>query len=150
LKGSIFPRNREAITIAEKILVNAAGNFYINDKPTGAVVGQQPFGGSRANETNDSIIVKAELPGVDPKGVDISISGDNLTIKGEKTEEKEEKGKHFHRVERSYGSFSRTISLPKSVNIDAVRAEYKNGILEINLPKIEEAKAKKIEVKTVG
>jgi HSP20 family protein len=102
------------------------------------------------SETNDSIIMKAELPGVDPKGVDISISGDNLTVKGEKTEEKEEKGKHFHRVERSYGSFSRTISLPKSVNIDAVKAEYKNGILEINLPKIEEAKAKKIEVKTVG
>jgi len=98
-------------------------------------------------ETDESVIVKAELPGIDPKGVDISISDDNLTIKGEKKEETEEKGKHFHRIERSYGSFSRTISLPKSVNIDKVKAEYKNGILEINLPKKEEAKAKKVEVK---
>ncbi len=101
------------------------------------------------SETNDSIIVKAELPGIAPKDVDVSTSGDILTIKGEKKEEKEQKGKHFHRVERSYGSFSRTINLPKSVNIDAVKAEYKNGILEMNLPKIEEAKARKIEVKTV-
>jgi 1-pyrroline-5-carboxylate dehydrogenase len=53
LTGAIFSRNREAIRMAEKILVNAAGNFYINDKPTGAVVGQQPFGGSRASGTND-------------------------------------------------------------------------------------------------
>ncbi len=101
------------------------------------------------SETYNNIIVKAELPGIAPKDVDVSTSGDILTIKGEKKEEKEQKGKHFHRVERSYGSFSRTISLPKSVNIDAVKAEYKNGILEINLPKIEEAKARKIEVKTV-
>jgi HSP20 family protein len=101
------------------------------------------------SETNDTIIVKAELPGIDPKSVDISISGDNLTLKGEKKEDREEKGKHFHRVERSYGSFSRIINLPKSVNVDAVRAEYKNGILEINLPKKEESKARKIEVKAV-
>lgn len=95
-------------------------------------------------ETNESLIIKAELPGIDPKGVDISITDDNLTIKGEKQEEKEDKGKHFHRVERSYGSFSRTINLPKSVNIDEVKAEYKNGILEINLPKKAEAKSKKL------
>ncbi|MFQ5963360.1 MAG: Hsp20/alpha crystallin family protein [Candidatus Scalinduaceae bacterium] len=99
------------------------------------------------SETNDNIIVKAELPGVDPKAVDISIAGDNLTIRGEKKEEKEEKGKHFHRIERSSGSFSRTINLPASVDSNKVQAEYKDGILKINLPKKEETKAKKIEVK---
>lgn len=99
------------------------------------------------SETDENVIVKAELPGIDPKEVDISIADNNLTIKGEKKEEADEKGKHFHRVERSYGRFSRTINLPKSVSTDNVKAEYKNGILEINIPKKEEAKAKKVEVK---
>ena len=98
-------------------------------------------------ETENDIIVKAEIPGIDPKDIDISITGDNLTIKGEKKEEKEKTGKCYHRVESSYGSFKRTITLPVSVDIDKVTADGNNGLLEITLPKKEESKAKKISVK---
>ena len=99
------------------------------------------------SETDENIIVKAEVPGIEPKDIDISISGDNLTIKGEKNAEKEEKGKNYHFVERSYGSFSRTIVLPASVKFEQVKAEYNKGILEITLPKSEKSKVKKIPVK---
>ncbi|MCF6148706.1 MAG: Hsp20/alpha crystallin family protein [Candidatus Kuenenia sp.] len=99
------------------------------------------------SETGDQVIVKAELPGIDPKEVDISIRGDTLLIKGEKKEEKEEKGKTFHRVECRYGSFSRTVTLPATIDADKVTAEYKNGVLEIAMQKKEEAKQKQIKVK---
>lgn len=99
-------------------------------------------------ETDNDIIVKAEIPGVDPKDIDISIIDDTLTIKGEKKEEKEDKGKSYHRIERSYGSFTRTINLPSHVLKDKVEAKDHKGILEITLPKMEEAKAKKITIKT--
>ncbi len=99
-------------------------------------------------ETSDNVIVRAELPGMDPKDVDISISGDTLTIKGEKREEKEDKGKSFYRVERSYGSFCRTISLPAGVEADKAKADYNNGVLEVTLPKSEKVKAKRIPIKT--
>lgn len=99
-------------------------------------------------ETNDTVVVKAELPGMEPKDVDISVSGGKLTIKGERKAEKEEKGKTFYRMERCYGSFSRTIELPASVEADKAKADYKNGVLEITLPKTEQVKAKKIPIKT--
>ena len=98
-------------------------------------------------ETDDNITVKAEIPGIDPKDIDISIVGETLTIKGEKKEEKENKGKHYHRVERSYGSFTRTIDLPTPVMTDKVKAEDHHGVLEITLPKMEKSEAKKITVK---
>ncbi|MEK6634865.1 MAG: Hsp20/alpha crystallin family protein, partial [Planctomycetota bacterium] len=82
-----------------------------------------------------------------PKEIDISIQGDTLTIKGEKKEEKEEKGKNYYRMERRYGSFSRSVDLPNSVNPNKVSAEYKNGVLEINLQKKEEVKPTQITVK---
>ena len=100
-------------------------------------------------ETDNDIIVKAEIPGVDPKNIDISIVDDTLTIKGEKKEEKEDKGKSYHRVERSYGSFARTITLPAHVKTDEVEAKNHQGVLEITLPKMEKTRAKKITVKSV-
>lgn len=99
-------------------------------------------------ETSDNVIVKVELPGVDPKGVDIAVTGENLTIKGEKREEKEDKGKNFYRVERAYGSFCRTVALPAAVEADKAKADYKDGVLEIKLPKSEKGKAKRIPIKT--
>lgn len=98
-------------------------------------------------ETDSDIIVKAEIPGVDPKDIDISIMGNILTIKGEKKEEKENKGKSYYRVERSYGSFIRTIDLPSHVKTDKVEAKDHHGVLEIILPKVEKSRAKKITVK---
>jgi len=98
-------------------------------------------------ETKNELVVKAEVPGMDPKDIDISLSDGVLTIKGEKRQEKEEKEADYHVVERSYGSFLRSVQLPKEVQSDKISASYKNGILKITLPKSEEAKKKEIKIK---
>jgi len=98
------------------------------------------------SETKDNLIVKTELAGVDPKDVDISLTGEVLTIKGEKKDEKEEKEENYHLMERSYGSFSRSMRLPVEVDQDKVKASYKNGVLKITLPKTEKTKSKAIKV----
>jgi len=99
------------------------------------------------SESKDSFIVKAELPGVEPKDVKASMSGDILTIRGEKKKELEEKDEHHHRVERYEGSFQRSFQLPTAVNRDKVEAIFDKGVLKVTLPKVEEAKKKEIEVK---
>lgn len=99
------------------------------------------------SETKNNYVVKAELPGIDPKDIDISLTENVLTIKGEKKQEKEEEGENYHFVERSYGSFTRSIRLPGQVQSDKVSATFKNGILKITLPKTEEAKKKEIKIK---
>lgn len=99
------------------------------------------------SETDKEVIVKAELPGMDPKEIDVSVRGDILTLAGERKQEKEEKGVNFHRVERSYGSFSRSIQLPAEVDTGKVEASYKDGVLRITLPKAKAAAVKKIQVK---
>lgn len=97
-------------------------------------------------ETDEEIVVTAELPGVKQDEVDITITDDVLTLKGEKKEEKEVKEKNYHRVERSYGSFQRSISLPTGVKSDEAKAAYKDGVLHITVPKAEEAKPKQIKI----
>ena len=87
------------------------------------------------------------MPGVDPKEIDVSMSGDVLHIQGEKREEREEKGKAFHRVERSYGAFRRSITLPATVKAERVEAETKDGVLTITLPKALESMPRRITVK---
>ncbi len=98
-------------------------------------------------ETADQVTIKVEIPGITPKDIDISLSGDVLTLKGEKKAEREEKGKNYHLVERSYGSFSRSLRLPAAVDADKIEATYKDGILIIACPKKEKVKPKVIEVK---
>lgn len=99
-------------------------------------------------ETDGNVEVRMDIPGMDAKDIDIQVNGNLLTISGERKEEHEEKGKTFHRVERRVGSFSRTVTLPSPVRETAVDAQYKNGILTVKLPKTEEAKSKKITVKS--
>lgn len=99
------------------------------------------------SETDTAIEVRVDLPGVSAKDIDIQVSGNVLTISGERQEEKEEKGKTFHRLERRYGNFSRTLTLPCPVVESEVAAEYRDGVLTITLPKTEESKAHKIKVK---
>lgn len=99
------------------------------------------------SETSDKVIVKAEIPGINPGDVNISLQDNSLLLSGEKKEEKEESGKSFYRMERSCGRFSRTIDLPSSVDPDKVTAEYKNGVLEITMEKKEAVKPKHITVK---
>lgn len=101
-------------------------------------------------ETDSTIEVKLDLPGINPEELNIELSGDVLTVSGERKEEKEakENGKRFHRVERRYGSFSRSVWLPCPVQEGKADARYRDGVLTITLPKAEEAKTKKIKVKT--
>jgi HSP20 family protein len=99
------------------------------------------------SESDSSIDVRMDLPGITAKDIDIQVSGNVLTVTGKREEEKEEKGKTFHRVERRYGDFSRSVTLPCAVDEDKVAAEYRDGVLSIKLPKTEESKAHKIKVK---
>ncbi len=97
-------------------------------------------------ETDEALIVKADLPDVDLKDVDIQIENGTLTLKGERKFEREDKRVGYHRVERAYGSFVRCFSIPETVDTDKVRAEYKNGVLIVTLPKKEVAKPRAIKV----
>ena len=105
------------------------------------------FSSLDVSETKNDLVVKAELPGLEPKDIDISLSEGVLTIKGEKKQEKEEKEENYHLIERSYGTFTRSVQLPKEVKHDKISASYKNGILKVVLPKSEEAKKKEGKIK---
>jgi HSP20 family protein len=106
----------------------------------------------QVNMTEDekSIQVSAELPGLDEKDVEISLSKDSLTIKGEKKEESEQKDKGLYYMERSFGSFTRVLPIPKDVNTEKAEASFKKGVLTITLPKLEKEKQsqKKIKIRT--
>ena len=99
------------------------------------------------SESEKEIIIHAEIPGVDAKALDITLSGRNFTIKGERKQEQEEKRESYHRIERRYGSFHRSFELPADVDGDKVEAAYEDGVLTVNLPKSKEQSVKKTEVK---
>jgi len=98
-------------------------------------------------EHDDEYLVKVELPGVNKDDVKLTLENNILTIRGEKKQEKETKKENYHRVERSYGTFQRSFTLPAAVKAEKIDASYKDGILIVSLPKAEEAKPKQIEVK---
>jgi HSP20 family protein len=120
------------------------------DQPFGAT-GRSDMGGPRTDiaETENALEVSVELPGIDQKDVDVSLTDSALAIKGEKKSEREGSQKGYHMSERSYGSFYRSIPLPSGIDTDKASAEFKNGVLTVTLPKTQEALArvKKIEVK---
>lgn len=97
-------------------------------------------------ETENELILKADVPGVELKDIDIHLENGTLTVKGDRKFEKEEKGKGFHRMERNYGSFVRYFTVPETVNAEQVKADYQAGVLTITLPKKEVAKPKAIKV----
>ena len=99
------------------------------------------------SETEKEYIIKAELPEVKKEEVKVSVENGVLTLQGERKQEKEEKGKKYHRIERSYGSFMRSFSIPDDADEAAVSAEFKDGVLSVHLRKSEKAKPKSIEVK---
>jgi len=98
-------------------------------------------------ENEKEYIVTAELPGIDPKDIDITISNGILTIKGEKKREEESKGDGYYFMERQYGAFQRSFRIPEEIKVDEVDATYKNGVLRLVLPKAETSNVKKIEIK---
>ena len=99
------------------------------------------------SETEDALVVECEMPGVARDEVDISVEGGVLTIRGERKPREEPKSESYHRRERNWGPFERSVELPAKVDVDAVKAKLANGILEITLPKTAEAKPRKIDVK---
>ncbi len=98
-------------------------------------------------EEGDDVVVKAELPGIKKEDVDVSLTDNTITISGEKKKEEKVEKKNYYRLERSYGSFTRTFRLPAEVQSDKAKAKYKDGVLEIRIPKTEEAKKREKKVK---
>ncbi len=99
-------------------------------------------------ETKDDVVVKAALPGIKPEEVEVTITGDMLTIRGESKEENEVKEENYVRKERRFGSFSRCVTLPDGLKTDKADATFENGVLTLKIPKTEESKPKTIRVKT--
>jgi len=98
-------------------------------------------------ETKDGLQIFAEVAGVDPKDVEVTVESGILTLKGSRTFEKAVEGESYHRVERAYGAFERSFTLPNNVEPDKIQATYRNGVLQLSLPKREEAKPKAIAIK---
>lgn len=97
-------------------------------------------------ESENQIVLEAELPGMKRDDFELSIENSVITLRGERHFEKKDEGDNYHRVERAYGSFTRSFNLPRTVSTDDIKAEFNNGVLTVKLPKKEEAKARKIEI----
>ena len=101
-------------------------------------------------ENKDQIVLEAELPGMKQEDFDLSIENNIITLRGERKFEKTEETDNYHRVERSYGAFTRSFTLPQTVSAEGATAEYNNGVLRVTLPKREETKARRIQVSGTG
>jgi HSP20 family protein len=101
-------------------------------------------------ETKEMFVVSVELPGIEPDSVDVSIEDSTLTVKGERSFTNEVDEDSFHRVERRYGSFARSLSLPQTARPEAIEASFDRGVLTIEIPKAEEVKPRKISIKATG
>jgi len=99
-------------------------------------------------EAEDHLVVRADLPGIDSRNLDISLAGNVLTIKGEKKDERTGQNEFYHYCERQFGSFTRSFTLPSDVREEGIEATYKDGVLQVRIPKTERAEKKRIEVKT--
>jgi HSP20 family protein len=122
-------------------------NRYLRENPSPEPFATHWLPPIEISESKDKVLVRAELPGLDAKDVAVSVSGDLLTIKGEKHREDEEKEEHFHYAERYYGSFQRSVRLSVNVQVDRVEAAFDKGVLKITLPKVEGAEKKEIQIK---
>lgn len=122
-------------------------NRFLGETPFDRTFTEEWLPSVDISETEDKLLIKAELPGLEAKDVKVSVSGDVLTIKGEKRKEEEEKDEHHYCAERYYGSFKRSFQLSTGVQADKVEATFDKGVLKVTLPKVEEAKKKQIEVK---
>jgi HSP20 family protein len=97
-------------------------------------------------ETENELVLKADLPDIDQKNIDVRVENQTLTIAGERKFEKQDSGKGFHRIERSYGTFVRSFAVPNTFDTENIAAEYKNGVLTVQLPKKEAAKPRQVKV----
>ena len=142
-----FEPFRDLVTIQDRM------NRLFNEAFRGTRTGDEDLGlgGSWAPavdilEQNGNIVLKAELPGIDPKDVDVRVENNILTLRGERKFDEEVQKDSYHRVERSYGNFTRSFTLPNVVDTEKIKAEFKDGVLRMTLPKKEEAKPKQISI----
>jgi len=124
-------------------LFEDAGRGWRTDEPTATTTWSPAVD---IFETEGEIVVKAELPGMERKDITLNLEKNVLTLKGERRFEKETKEDNYHRIERSYGTFSRAFSIPATVDEEKIRADYKDGVLKIVLPKKEQSKPKQIRI----
>ena len=124
-------------------LFEAAGRGYGSDEPASTTSWSPAVD---IFETEGDIVVKAELPGMDRKDIALNLENNVLTLRGDRRFEKETKEENYHRIERAYGGFSRSFSIPATVDEERIRADYKDGVLKILLPKKEQAKPKHIRI----
>ena len=97
-------------------------------------------------EANEHVEIRTEIPGLSEKDVQVSVTDDVLTLKGEKTQESDEKDQKYHRVERSYGRFQRSFTLPANLNPEDIKAKFTNGVLTVSIPKVKEVQPKEIQI----
>ena len=142
----LIPRRNSFLSLIPEIDIF---DRFLNDLTLPNLFGEEKLFVPAFNisETEKEYVITGEIPGIDVKNLDITLTDSLLTIKGEKKEEKEENDENYHRVERHYGSFHRTFRIPNKVKTDELDATYKDGILKLTLPKDEVTEVKKIEVK---
>jgi HSP20 family protein len=138
-----FRRKERGLARLQDSMNDLLGRFFEEDFP----FAEPTWPALDVAERDDAVEVKAELPGVKPQDIELTMQGNTLVISGQKKEETEQKEKNFYRSERRYGSFRRTIPLPAGVDAAKIDASHKDGVLTILLPKSEQAKPKKITVK---
>jgi HSP20 family protein len=144
---------RRSDPIRDLVSLREAMNQLFEDsivRPRGAALAPRATGALAIDmyETDEAVVVKSAIPGVDPADIDISIHGDTLTIKGETKREEEVEEENFFCREHYYGAFSRSLTIPVSVEAGGAEAEFEDGVLTLTLPKVEELKPKAIQVKT--
>lgn len=137
---------RDLVSIQDE-LNRLFGRTYAGIEPTRSTAAGSWMPSMDVYETENQIVATVELPGIDPEDVEVAVEDSTLTISGAREFSSEVKEENFHRVERRYGSFSRAISLPQTVDTDRVEAAFDKGVLTVRVPKIEKAKPKKIEIK---
>lgn len=129
-----------------RLFEQAFGGFFVPSQATEEVSNRNWLPAVDIGETTDSLTLYAELPGLAKEDVDITLEGNVLTLRGERKFEKDTKERTFHRVERSYGAFARSFTLPTNVRTDACQATFQNGVLKVEIPKVDEAKPRKIDI----
>lgn len=144
-KNSTSVANRDAFSVLRKEMDDLLANFWGTTPSIWTSSHLSPA--VDLSEQENAFIMKVDMPGLEAKDFNVQVYGDTVTVSGERKEEKETKDKTFYRMERSQGAFSRSVTLPCSINADEVAAEYVNGVLCLTLPKSEKSKAKKIAVK---
>ena len=155
--GLPAPRGRVPSTLArwERDLEGVFGDFLDDIRPLqpwsrilrpGRFLIDRPIPSTDVYEKGDEVIVRAEVPGMSKDDLEVSLTDSTLTLKGEKRHEEEVKEEDYHRCERSFGSILRTVELPSEVKADDAKATYKDGVLEVRLPKTEQAKQKSVKL----